>query len=506
MKRRQLFGTALTAIGGAACGSSAAGTAQAAVKLVDTQPLHPIEGRLFGANLQWEHSGDGALVNGRWTPGLIDEIQALRLASLRFPGGDLANRYRWKAGIGPLDKRTPGLNYSGREEASVFGTDEFISLCHKAGLEPVVTLNANQSADEAADWIDYVQGSATSTWGTKRAQHGQAAPLRAGWWEVGNETFNPNQPGFAGADAYARRFLEFRRVIKARVPDARLGLVLEGSFLQAAWVPRVLPHLPGWNDTVLRVAGSQADFVVMHFYAPHDTVWRDTELERVVMAGADVFATNLQQIRAQLRAAGRPDTDILLSEYGLAFGERIAPSSRIASVEGALFAAALLTKALQVPQVRGTQYWSLLNNSSFGALETASGRLARRPVFDALSTMARLAPGRWVTAQVQAPVFETRALGAVPALSGLPELLVAATQQSDDTLRVNFVNRAADRPLKVLLDTEIQRASASGTVFSAGSRTASSWRQAPLTPLRRDAQWELVLPPHSLASLTLRSR
>jgi len=499
--RRALFAGMIATAGLAMLPAEAAETAEV---VIDPQhPGHPIDPRFFGSNLQWEKDGDGARTPHGWAPGLLDQLRASRVASLRFPGGDLANTYRWKHGIGMHDKRIAGLNYGGKSEASSFGTDEFIALCRQAQLEPVITVNPTAGADEAADWVEYLNGGVSTTWGARRAANGSAQPLNAPWWEVGNETFNPKQPGFAGAEDYARRFLAYRRAMKARDPNIRVGLVLEGTFLQAAWMASVYPHMPTWNEAVLKVAGSEADFVSVHFYTPHDKVWRDAELHRIVMSGSSVLSTNLDAIRALLKRHARPDTPILLSEYGLAFADKFRPSDRIASTESGLFAASLLLHAMAEPQVVRTHHWSLLNNSAYGSLVSEGDTLKRRPVFDAIAAMATLAPGRWLPVRITGPVYEVRAIGNIAASSNVPVVEAGATLQADGSMRVALVNRSPDKTVRVALRAGAGRGNASAQLLAGGEVAAEAWRASkPVLPVNTD-RWELELPAASIATVTL---
>jgi alpha-N-arabinofuranosidase len=432
------------------------------------------------------------------------------LSTLRFPGGDLANRYRWKTAIGPREHRQAGINYGGHLEASDFGSDEFIALCAAARLAPVLTVNPNAGAEEAADWVEYFNSPATSTWGSRRAANGHAAPLRALWWEVGNESFTPTQPGFAGATDYARRYLAFRAAMKARDPAVQVGLVLEAGFLQAAWMAGIHPHMARWNDDVLRVAAAQADFGVVHFYSPLDKRPRDDDLHRAALSGSDVFAANLALIREALRRHGRPGLPLLVSEYGLAFGDKEVPSARIATTESALFAATLLLQMMAAPDIVGAQVWSLLNNSVWGALAgNAAGALHRRPLFDAIAAMAELGGGRWLATAVRSPTWQQPALGNIPTLPRVAALVAGAALADDGTLRVALVNRSPDQGLRIALrfDAPAQRAREvlAARALVGGGVAAPDWRsQGDLALVAADGGQRLSLPPASIALLAFR--
>jgi alpha-N-arabinofuranosidase len=480
-------------------GAAAAEPATVSVQVDTARVGHRIPPGLFGANLQWPHGGDGAWAGSGVDPELLQILVGSRLGGLRFPGGDLANTYRWKNGIGARAGRGAGQDFNGQATPSDFGSDEFLALCRQARLSPsVVTVNPNAEPAEAADWVEYLNGAATTPWGARRAAGGHAEPAGVRWWEVGNESFDPHQPGFVGARDYARRFLAFAAAMKARDPAARIGLVLEATFLQAAWMPRLMPHMPTWNDEVLAIAGAQADFGVVHFYAPHDKTSRDDALHRAVMAGSEVFAANLARVRQSLASHGRAGLPLVVSEYGLWFGDKVRPDPRIAGADNALFAASLLLAMAGMPDIVAAQAWSLLNNSSFGALSHDDGRWHRRPLFDALSLLAEFGGSRWVPVAAEGPTFSTPAFGNLPALARVPVLCAGAALADDGALRIALVNRSPGESLRV----DLAGGPAAARRWVAGRAWAADWRTdkaegLPQTGGRR----QLDLPPASLVMI-----
>jgi alpha-N-arabinofuranosidase len=409
---------------------------------------------LFGSNIQWEHDGDGALVLGSpdpWFPGLVHAMVEAHVSILRFPGGDLTNTYRWKVGIGPRDKRGKGLSYAGISIDSNFGTDEFIRLCREAKLQPVMSVNVSAGPEEAADWVEYMNGDVSTPMGRLRAANGEPQPMRAVYWEIGNELYNPKQVGFSSAQNYARQVMAFAKAMKARDPGIKIGVHLEASFLQAPWMPTIYPHMATWNDEVLKIASQSVDFGIVHFYVPHDKLFIDSELSRLVFAGPATFGENLAIIRRLLKQYGREDLPLALTEYGTYFGEKIKLSERIASSENALFKASLLMLLMRDGQVEIANNFSVINNDRFGMLEAKPGKaLVRRPNFEIFKTLGSMANGRVLLVDAQGPSYQRAAKGNVAAAT-VPLIDSIAVVRSDGVTQLAIVNRSVEESVSATI-------------------------------------------------------
>ena len=147
---------------------------------------------------------------------VFERIKALRPAFIRWPGGNVAQDYHWIWGIGPRDERPEWINLSwwNEREPSDFGTDEFIRLCRNVGAEPHLVVNVEgrgATAEEAANWVEYVNGPTTTKYGALRAEHGSPEPFGVKTWEIGNEIWGDWVRGHSDADTYARNYLATAR-------------------------------------------------------------------------------------------------------------------------------------------------------------------------------------------------------------------------------------------------------------------------------------------------------
>jgi alpha-N-arabinofuranosidase len=181
--------------------------------------------QLFGANLLWPYGGGGSFdtATGAFYPGFVKQLRALRVTSMRYPGGTTADSFDWERAIGPARARRANEPYGMQGAslshvccvldgpvASVVGPDEFGRLLQQAGATGDIVANfATGTAQEAAAFVAYMTAplprhpSATPTnpsspgyWAALRARNGHRAPYDVPYWEVGNEQLFPGQYGW----------------------------------------------------------------------------------------------------------------------------------------------------------------------------------------------------------------------------------------------------------------------------------------------------------------------
>src|SRR5439155_989479 len=165
------------------------------------------------------------------------KIRALRPTFVRWPGGNVAQDYHWQWGIGPRDQRPiwSNLSWKNEPEPSDLGTDEFIEFCRELGAEPSITVNVEgrgATAAEAAAWVEYCNGPASSKYGAMRAAGGHSEPYRVKYWEIGNEVWGKWVSGHSEAAAYADNFNRY--VAAMRAVDQSIRLLGVGAY-DLAW-------------------------------------------------------------------------------------------------------------------------------------------------------------------------------------------------------------------------------------------------------------------------------
>lgn len=197
---------------------------------------------------------------GNENPQVIEQLKPLRIPVMRWPAGTAIYDYEWKKGIGPKEKRgaVDELVWGGKEYYT-FGTDEFIQWCGKIGAEPYINISMGNnslipaSLGEAVDWVEYVNGPATSQMGAWRAANGHPEPYNVKFWCIGNENYLTARDIHKkeSAGEYADLLILWAKTLKTVCPD----LSLLGVGYNAPW-----------NKVVLDKCGDELDFLTLHYY------------------------------------------------------------------------------------------------------------------------------------------------------------------------------------------------------------------------------------------------
>jgi alpha-N-arabinofuranosidase len=195
---------------------------------------------------------------------VIEALREIKIPNLRWPGGNFVSYYRWEDGIGDRDRRPSRLNLSRaieqeglHWEPNDVGLDEFMELCRLTGAEPFVAVNAGDGMpEEAARWVEYCNGPASSGYGAKRAANGHREPYRVKLWGIGNEVFGDWQGGHVDEETHARRVVAFAQAMRA--VDAGLKFVASGG---RSWT------YPRWSQALFEIAKGHFDYLSLHSYA-----------------------------------------------------------------------------------------------------------------------------------------------------------------------------------------------------------------------------------------------
>ena len=272
-----------------------------------------------------------SLMPGDSAPGgvrrdVFEKIKLLKPAFIRWPGGNVAQDYHWLWGVGPRDQRVTWTNLSWKNELepSDFGTDEFVAFARAAGAEPSITVNVEgrgATVEEAAAWVEYCNGPATSKYGAMRAANGHPDPFRVKLWEVGNEIWGDWVRGHSDAETYARNYIRYAKAMHAVDPSIKLIAVGDNNM--------------NWNRTVLRAAGEGIDYLAIHHYYGRHEAGNDLSKLLARPLFFERFYGEVLELLRELKLEGR--VKVAINEWGLDL-----PTGRQYSIEAALYGARLM--------------------------------------------------------------------------------------------------------------------------------------------------------------------
>ncbi len=411
-----------------------------------TASKKPVNRLLFGNNIEWIQHGDGLLLPGSLVldPNLVNRLLELGPTVIRYPGGAFADTFHWQAAMGPLQNRGMIENSITRLlEPADFGPAEFLQLNQLTGAIPLITANVvTGDAVEAASWV-----TATNI-DRIRSVTGEFLP-RVPFWEVGNEPYlTGERPDLAlSAGEFAARVNIFIPAMRAADPSIQVGVPLEGD--------RMAQFLPApdnlFNANVLAALTVQPDYFAVHnAYLPayFGTVPPLTDVYLQAIAGAWLVNQDLDAVRTQVDARFPTQRiPFALTEYNALFTlDNSLSDGYIASFTSALYVADLLMMLAQRDDILMADFWSLLDNGYFGAIDDA-GR--KRPVFAVLSAFSKIWHGNILPTHASGPTFDAPAAtgaGAFPGAAGLPTVTSLAIRDAG-TLRVILVNKDPDQQL-----------------------------------------------------------
>ena len=190
---------------------------------------------------------------------VLAALRRLRLPVIRYPGGNFVSGYRWRDGVGPLQDRPARSEKAWHTiESNHFGTNEFVRFCRQLNTEPYFAVNCGDGdMREAADWVEYCNGTRNSALVQLRHQHGFPEPHRIKYWGIGNEVDGPWQIGYKTPQEYARVCTEYAKVMKWTDPEIKLV-----ASAVSDWQGEIIER----TQLLLEQAGNLLDYLSLHWY------------------------------------------------------------------------------------------------------------------------------------------------------------------------------------------------------------------------------------------------
>jgi alpha-L-arabinofuranosidase len=422
---------------------------------------------------------------------VFDKLKAVHPAFIRWPGGNVAQDYRWMWGIGPKDQRPAWVNLSWANEleSGDFGTERFIELCRGLGAEPSLTVNVEgrgATAQEAANWVEYANGPVSSKYGALRAADGHPEPYRVKFWEVGNEIWGSWVRGHSDAETYAKNLANYSAALRAVDPSIHLIGVGDNDM--------------NWNRTVLKTSGSTLDYLAVHHYYgtkemqgdPLNLMARPLHYER--------FYQEMAQTIAQL--VPKHPIQLAINEWNTAL-----PLPAQHSMLSALYAARLMNVFERTSIVGMSAPSDMVNGWPGGLIQASRHRVFVTPTYLVNQLYASHLGRQRLSTRVESPTFDSSREGKdVPYLD-------AVVSRSADGKQI-FI-KAVNTNLTQSLHTAIQiaglkpQAEALVETLTAASLTAANSFSTPdavaiqSRSIAAGPGFTVDLPEHSVSVITL---
>jgi alpha-N-arabinofuranosidase len=211
-------------------------------------------------------------------------------------GGNYTSGLIWYHIVGDIDRRPPDFdNAWGAMQTNDLGLDEFMTLCKLIGVEPYISVNAGfGDSHSAAEEVEYMNGSTTTTMGAKRAKNGHPEPYHVKFWNIGNEPWGTWQLGRTDLKYFMMKHNEFAKAMRAVDPSITLiasGLMLQNDNVppdqRAKYVGNLGPLYGSdsdWTGGFLKSCLDSTDIVAEHWYAGGGRHW---DLEKAKTLAAD---------------------------------------------------------------------------------------------------------------------------------------------------------------------------------------------------------------------------
>jgi alpha-N-arabinofuranosidase len=410
--------------------------------------ISPLDRNLFGSFL--EHLGR-AIYEGIYDPGsklsdsngfrkdVMQEVHALGVPIIRYPGGNFVSGYNWLDGVGPKQDRSRVLDKAWNSlNSNQFGTDEYMAWCKAVGTLPLMGLNLGTgSPEQAAALVEYCNVDKGTKWSDLRRRHGYAAPYNVRHWCIGNEMDGPWQIGHMTATEYGIRAQDTARQMRA--VDGSVQLIACGSS------GPMMPTYLEWDREVLEQCYDYVDGLSLHRYLGNNEETGEDSAKFVAMnLTMDRQIAETLAVCDLVRGHKRSPKKLWLSFdewnvwYRARSGDAVDGHGReaphlleeIYDLEDALLVGGMLNTLMRnADRVKVACLAQLVN--VIAPIMTNENGLFRQTIFYPYSWALQYARGRVLNVLVESPTYEVKGLDAVPYLDA-----VATTDEGKTSLFV----------------------------------------------------------------------
>ena len=378
-------------------------------------------------------------------------FKSIKPTVLRAFGGCYSDVYHWKDAIGPRESRKRVQNefWGKREKLLIkgvgpdvhnqFGTEEFLAFCEEIGAEPYLNVNyGTGTPGEAADWVEYCNGSIDTKYGFLRAKNGRKKPYNVKLWGIANEIYGFHEVGYEkNPENYAKKYIEFAKQMREK--DSTIKLIACG------W------DNSEWNQTVLKNIGEEfVDYLSIHLYLPYINPLvprkRHPENEKcyyALMASNHLIENYIVDSWNDITSIFGNDTHVRLSfdEWGLWYITKDLIKSNY-NLQDGLWAALIM----QVFQKKA-DVCSIANNSEminvFGAIQTDKDGIILTPIYHAMKLFVDHMQSNYIEdIKIECARYDSKRYGRIPGRNGVPFIECCANiNDKRDSISIMLINK-----------------------------------------------------------------
>jgi alpha-L-arabinofuranosidase len=346
---------------------------------------------------------------GGWRTDVVEAVRALKPGIIRFGGSALDDsnlgEFDWRDTLGDPDKRKPFRAWGGLQPTGA-GLEEIVQFCHAVGAEPLICVRVSgKGPQDAADQVEYFNGSSETALGRLRAKNGHPEPYRIKYWQIGNER--------AGKD-YEARLPAFCEAMRKVDPTIKL--------LSSYPTPGVLDKAAPWLD-----------YVCPHHYAIENLTGMDNDLRAV----RDLIR----------RHASKRNIRLAVTEWNTTAGDIGPGRAKLWSLDNALWCARyhnLLHRHADLVTIANRS--NLCNSFCSGIIQTDNHRLYKTPTYYAQQLYATLAGTRPLRIASPLPANTVPDISATLSADGDLLTVFAVNQTLNDITRPLDLSAFGDQP------------------------------------------------------------
>jgi alpha-L-arabinofuranosidase len=386
------------------------------------------------------------------------------------------------------------------------GAEEVLTLCQETRAEPYFVIDPAASTPEEA-------AQQAATWVNTQAPAASGLPERRGvrLWGIAS------QPNAIQPEEYAAQLKRFASVMRAAAPE--IEIVASGRAILTD-----SPNDPArlWNETLLREAGDQVNFLAIQSFQPDQGAWpanMDSEAlyHAVCTAPLDVEKV-IQRVSGQIKtqAAGRK-ISIAVDAWNLQsapISESSSPYQVNYTMRDALYTAGVLHTFIRQCRLVSLANLSYLVNA-FPLIITAERRSFTTPIYHPFLMYHRMEKVALKVEMIDCPTFNSQALGKGAGHTGVNYIDMVASRSPDrQRIVLGIINRHMEK--RVLFRVRLRNSEAKRPVrgFLLDSKSpldfnsletpqAVSSREVKMPSIRSRDQVLLDLPPASVSIMVL---